>query len=70
VRRTGVSASPCPPGAPGLSFELVEGPVLRIPALPARLRALDAANPAYAVSVSPTLESEHERLRAQIVASL
>ncbi len=41
-----------------------------IAALPARLRALEPAEPAYPVAVSPALESEHQRLRARLVASL
>jgi nicotinate phosphoribosyltransferase len=39
-----------------------------IAALPARLRALDGAEPAYAVEVSHALRAEHERVRAAVTA--
>ncbi len=42
----------------------------QIGALPDRLRALEPVEAAYAVTVSPALESEHQRLRARLVASL
>jgi nicotinate phosphoribosyltransferase len=39
-----------------------------IGALPARLRALDGAEPAYPVDVSDALRAEHERIRAAVTA--
>jgi nicotinate phosphoribosyltransferase len=42
----------------------------QIDALPDRLRALEPAEVAYPVTVSSALESEHQRLRARLVASL